>query len=309
MGSPGLNYFYSFQIYCDTILTMTLKEAIDMAKKNKVALGHFNVASLEMIWAVFRAANEIKVPVIIGLSEGERNFIGIKQSIDIIKSIKEQYNYPIFLNADHSYSFEKVKEAIDLGFDSAIIDAAKLNFEENVALSKKCVEYRNKIGSQTLIEGELGYIGSSSKVLDRIVDGAKVKEVDLVTAKQAEMYVKETGVDLFAPAVGNIHGMLRNAPNPKLSINRITEIGEACGVPLVLHGGSGVTNSDFTEAIKSGISIIHVSTEIRVAYRKSIMKSLTENPDEVAPYKYMKEPIQAVAKVVGEKLKLFNHLS
>ena len=179
-------------------------------------------------------------------------------------------------------------------------------------MTKWCVDYAKKVASDTgrdiLVEGELGYIGQSSKILDEIPAGVEVSEDALTTAKDAERFVKEAGVDLFAPAVGNIHGMLRGGNDPKLNIKRIEDIAAAAGVPLVLHGGSGNSVDDFTAAISAGVSIVHINTEIRVAYRDALRKSLQENPDEVAPYKILKPAIAAVEKVVETKLRVFNKI-
>lgn len=289
----------------------SLQQCIEEAEAKKVAIGHFNVSNIEMIWAIFRSAQKLNVPVIIGVSEGERNFIGVPQVVAIIKSIREQFDYPIFLNADHSYSFDRVKEAIDAGFDSVIFDGAKLSFEENVKMSKQCVEYaqsynKNASGKNVLVEAELGYIGQSSKVLDEIPEGVKIGPESLTSPEQAHQFVSETGVNLFAPAVGNIHGMLRVGHDPRLDIPRIANIRKSAGVPLVLHGGSGTVDEDFTNAIASGIAIVHISTELRVAYRKALTLALQQNPEEVAPYKFLKDSISAVEKVVESRLRLFN---
>ena len=290
----------------------TLRECITQAEKNKVAIGHFNISNLEILRGIFRSAKSLNLPVIIGVSEGEREFIGIRQSVALVESIRDEFNYPIFLNADHTYSPEKVKEAIDAGFDSVIYDGAKLSFEENLKNTKECVEYARKISKQTgrdiLVEGELGYIGQSSKVLDEIPAGVDL-ENGLTTPEQAKEFVEKTGVDLFAPAAGNIHGMLRNTKDPHLDIERIGEVRKAAGVPLVLHGGSGTPDEDFVKAIDAGVAIIHISTEIRVAFRSALSLSLQENPDEVAPYKYLKNAVSAVEKTVSERLKLFNRLA
>jgi len=286
---------------------MTLREALESAKGQKVAIGHFNVSNLEMLSAVFRAAKNLDVPVIIGVSEGERDFMGVRQIVALVDSIRREFDYPIFLNADHTYSFDKVKEAIDAGFDSVIYDGAKLSIEDNIKITKQCVEYaRQSSNPNVLIEGELGYIGQSSKVLDGIPEGVDL-ENDLTTAEEAKRFVDETGVDMFAPAVGNIHGMMRGGHDPSLDIKRIKEIGEAVSVPLVLHGGSGNDSGDFEKAIKAGISIIHISTELRVAYQKGLKISLQENPDEVAPYKYLRGAVKEVERVAEAKLRLFNH--
>ena len=289
--------------------TPTLKECIQKADQEKKAIGHFNISNIEMLWGIFNAAKALDVPVIIGVSEGERQFIGVPQCVALVKSIREEHNYPIFLNADHTYSVEKVKEAIDAGFDMVIYDGAKLSFEENIKNTKECVDYARKVSKETgreiLVEGELGYIGQSSKVLDAIPEGVDLK-LGLTTPEQAKMFVEQTGVDLFAPAVGNIHGMMRVGHDPRLEIDLIGKIRQSCGVPLVLHGGSGTVDEDFVSAIQVGMQIVHISTELRVAFRKALVLSLQENPEEVAPYKYFKDSISAVEKVAGDRLKLFN---
>ena len=126
----------------------TLKQTVWEAREKKVAVGHFNISNLEALWGIFRAAQSLNVPVIIGVSEGERDFVGVKLVAAAVKSIREEFDYPIYLNADHTYSFDRVKEAIDAGFDSVIVDGAKLSFEENVKLTKQCVEYARASGRE-----------------------------------------------------------------------------------------------------------------------------------------------------------------
>jgi fructose-bisphosphate aldolase class II len=285
----------------------TLRECITEAEKNKVAIGHFNISDSEGFWAVVAAARALNVPVIIGVSEGERDFIGVRQAAAMVKSAREEFNHPIFLNADHSYSFERVKDAIDAGFDAVIFDGAKLSTEENIATTKRCVEYARSVNPEMIVEAELGYIGQSSKILDAVPEGVSL--VNLTTPEEAKSFVEATGIDLFAPAVGNMHGMFRGGGEPKLHPDLVKEIRAACGVPLVLHGGSGTSDSDFKDTISAGISIIHINTEFRLAYRNALRKSLQENPDEIAPYKFMKEPVREMTKVVEKRLRLFNNLS
>lgn len=293
--------------------TKSLRECIKEAKDKGVAIGHFNISNSEMLSGIFNAAKKLGLPIIIGVSEGEREFMGVKQVVALINSIREEYDYPIFLNADHTYSVDKVKEAIDAGFDMAIYDGAKLPLEENIKNAKECVDYARKISKETgrdiLIEGELGYIGQSSKVLDAIPEGVKVTGDDLTHPNMAKDFVLKTGVDLLAPAVGNIHGMLRVGHDPRLDIERIQKISEICNIPLVLHGGSGTEDEDFVKAIKAGMPIIHISTELRVAFRKTLDATFKASPEEVAPYKYLKSSVEAVEKVSSDRLKLFNGIS
>jgi fructose-bisphosphate aldolase class II len=286
----------------------TLKQYILEAEKKGIAIGHFNISNLETLKGIFEAARKLDLPVIIGTAEGERNYIGVKQAVALVKSLREEFDYPIFLNADHTYSFDKVKEAVDAGYDAVIFDATSLPFEENIKITKQCVEYARSVNPDIIVEAELGFIGSSSKVLDGIPEGVKITEEYLTKPEEAKKFVVETGVDMLAPAVGNIHGMLKGGKDPALNIKRIKEIKKAVGIPMVLHGASGNSASDVKEAILAGMSVVHVSTEIRVAFRKALVKSLQDNPDEVAPYKYLKEAVMAVEQVVEQKLSLFSNL-
>ncbi|MBP6856655.1 MAG: class II fructose-bisphosphate aldolase [Candidatus Pacebacteria bacterium] len=287
----------------------TLREYISDFDKDGKAIGHFNISSLDVLWGIFNAARNLDLPVIIGVSEGEEDFVGTEQAVALVRSMRETYNFPIFINADHHYSFERVKKAIDAGFDAVIIDAVKLPLDENIALTKKCVDYAREVtkatGRDILVEAELGFIGQSSKILDEIPEG--VSDESMTTPEDAKAFVEATGVDMLAPSVGNIHGMVKGG-NPRLHPERVKAIRDACGVPLVLHGGSGTMNEDFLECIKNGVDIVHINTEIRVAYRDGIKQSLIENPDEVAPYKFLKPGMLAVQKVVEERMKLFANI-
>ena len=287
---------------------MKLIDIIKEAEENKTAIGHFNIADTEMLKGMFTTAQKLKLPIIIGTSEGERDFIGVHQAVALVKSLREEYDYPVFLNADHTYSFEKVKEAVDAGYDAVIFDGAKLSFEENVEITKKCVEYAKSVNPDIVVEGELGFIGKSSKLLDEIPEGAEITDEHLTTPEEIKEFVEKTGVDLVAPAVGNLHGMLKSANNPALNIERIKNLREAGGVPMILHGGSGITDEDFVKAIDAGIASVHISTEVRVAYKNGIKIGLQENPDDIAPYRYMKEAVHHVSKVVEERLKLFSKM-
>ncbi len=287
----------------------SLKEVIADAKKRGVAVGHFNISNLEGLWGIFNAAKALNLPVIIGTSEGEREAIGPRQAVALVKSIREQFNYPIYINADHTYSFEKVKEAIDAGYDAVICDGAGLNFDENVALVKKCVDYKNSVRPEVIIEAELGYIGTSSKIIDKLPDGVSLDPNFLTHPEDAVKLLALTGADMLAPAVGNVHGLLKIGGNPPLNINRAREIAEATNAPLVLHGGSGISNEDFIAVIKAGMSIVHINTDIRIAYMKGLRSFLTANPDETTPYKATVEARKALEASVTERLKLFNMLS
>ncbi len=282
----------------------TLKDCISEAQSKKVAIGHFNISNSDGFSAVVNASKELNVPVIIGVSEGEREYIGVNEISAMVKSYREHTGQSVFLNADHSYSFEKVKEAIDADFDSIIFDGTELPYEQNVSITKECIKYSKTINPQILFEAELGFIGKSSKILDSIPDGVG----NLTTVKEAQDFVNETNIDMLAPAVGNIHGIVKTG-EPALNIERIREIKQAVNIPLVLHGASGNSDEDIRHAIESGISIVHINTELRIAYRAGLLKSLSEFPDEISPYKYLKGARLAMQKVVSDKLKLFNNLN
>jgi len=288
---------------------MKLLELIKEAEARKVAIGHFNISDLAGLNAIIRAAKDLGVPVVVGVSEGEEKFIGRKTAVALIRSLREEYGYPVFLNADHSHSFERVREVVEAGFDSVIFDASKLSFEENVRQTKEVVEWVKSKYPDVIVDGELGYIGSASEVQKEIPAGAAIREEDLTSPEQAKEFVEKTGVEMLAPAVGNIHGIIV-APGfeERLNIGRIRAIREAVSVPLVLHGASGLPDQDFREAIQAGINLIHINTEIRVAWRKGVEEGLRANPDEVAPYKILPKAENAVYEVVKRRLELFGKL-
>ncbi len=290
---------------------MTLREHIAAAREKKIAIGHFNVSTLDGIWAVADAAQALNVPVIIGVSEGERDYTGVREAVAVVHSIRTTRNQPIFINADHTYSFDRVKEAVDAGYDAVIFDGAALSLEENTATAKKCVEYahshKSMNGEPVILECELGFIGQSSKILDKIPDGAVVGDAAMTKPEDAKAFLDATGIDLLAPAVGNIHGVVKGG-DPALNTMRVKEISDAVGIPLVLHGASGNTADDIRKCVRNGVGIVHVNTELRIAYRAGLMKSLSENPDEVAPYKFLKPAKLAMQRVVEEKLRIINDM-
>lgn len=289
-------------------MAKTLKEYILEAEEKGIAVGHFNISNLEGVKAIVEAAAELKVPVIIGVSEGERNFVGVEEAAALVRVEKEKTGLSIFLNADHTHSFEAAKKAIDAGFDSVTADGSKLSLDENISYVKSCVEYVRAHNKNVVIEGELGYIGTSSEVHSEVPKDISFDENALTHPDDAARLVRESGAEMLAPAVGNMHGMVGVGKDPKLNIKRIAEIKNATGIPLVLHGASGNSDEDVREAIKAGCAVVHVNTELRVAFREGLEKGLEKNPDEVAAYKYETEAVDDMKKVVIQKLKLFNNL-
>lgn len=282
-------------------------ELINNYKREGKAIAHFNISNLDQARAIVEVAEELNQPVIIGASEGEREYMGVDMVRTIIDELNQEYTIPIFLNADHTYTLEKVEEVVEAGYDSVIVDGAKLPYEENVTLVKSCVDfvrnYEAKNGKRVLVEAELGYIGQSSSLNSALPEG--VTEANLTTPEQAKDFVLRTGIDMFAPAIGNVHGMLIDATEPALHIDRLKEITAAVDVPLVLHGASGNTDEDLKGSIDNGVAIIHINTEIRKAFRDGEMHYLEEHPNEVAPYKFGHEGQEEMKKVVRAKMILY----
>lgn len=285
----------------------TLRECIVEAGEKGVAIGHFNISNLEALHGIYNAAKKLDLPVIIGVSEGEEKFAGRDEVVALVRTLRERDSYPIFLNADHHSSFESVKACIDADFDMVIIDGAKLPNEENIAMTKKCVEYAKKVSAESgrdiLVEAELGYIGSGSDIKESIPEGAGV----LTKPEDAKAFVERTGIDIFAPSVGSIHGLIKSG-KPHIDAELVKQIKEVVHIPLVLHGGSGLRDEDFTNAIKSGISIVHINSEIRLAYKEAVEKAIAENPNEINPSKILTPAVSAIEKVVESRLKLFNNI-
>lgn len=280
----------------------TLREVIMDARGRHVAVGHFNISDSTQLNAIAEAARELNLPVMIGASEGERKFIGTRQASAMVKALRDA-GQEIYMNADHTKTIDGIKEAIDAGYDEVLFDGSELPLEENIAKAKEAVAYARASGRDVVVEGELGYIGRSSALLDAIPEGAGLDKTDPEVAKR---FVTESGIDMLAPSVGNIHGMLKNSPEPALDIERIGAISTTANIPLVLHGGSGNSEADFRAAIKNGVAVVHINTEIRVAYRKGIEAGLAAS-DDVAPYKYLASGAAQLKEVVKAKLQLFSN--
>lgn len=280
----------------------SLSEILLEAQKNNRAIGHFNISNLEQLRAIMEAAKNFNAPIMIGLSEGERKFIGLRQAVAMAKAFKEEYGLPVFLNPDHSHFVESAKQAFDAGFDSVHMDLSKLPFAENIEGTKEVVDYVKSKNSEVSVEGELGYLRGESKIQKEVI---KIKPEDLTNPEEAAEFAEKTGIDRFAGAYGNSHGI--SLDEPALDIERIKSVRKILPerVAMVLHGGSGIPNEQIKEAIKAGISNIHINTEIRTAYAEALRKFLAENPEETTPYKILAPAVEAVKNKVIEKLKLF----
>jgi len=212
----------------------------------------------------------------------------------------------LYLNADHTHSLEKAKAAAEAGFDEVIFDASRKPFEQNIQETKQAVEILKSIRPDLVVEGEVGYIGSSSE----IVENVPAESLKLTTPQEAVQFVAETKIDVLAPAVGNMHGLLpsmvRGETHKRLDIERIRQIKQATGAFLTLHGGSGTADGDFVAAIQAGLTIVHINTELRVAWRRGLEDSLKTHAHDVTPYKILPGAESAMEDVVAQRLKLFN---
>ena len=283
----------------------TLRDVLTRLEKGGAALGHFNVADQVLLKAVIAAAAETKLPVFVGASEGEREFFGARQLAALVKSMRQESALPIFLNADHTHSLEKALEAANAGFDAVGVDFSALPIEENVARTRETVQAIKAVNPAILAEGEIGNIGTGSEIHDTAQGDRK-----LTTPEEARQFVEATGIDILAPAVGNMHGMLKSMVQGKakkhLDLERIAQIKRAAGIFLTLHGGSGTDDEHFRKAIASGINIVHINTELRVAWRRSLGESLARDPNEVVPYKILRPVVDSVKQVVSARLRLFH---
>jgi fructose-bisphosphate aldolase class II len=283
----------------------SLHEVLGEAQQNRVAIGHFNVSDLAGLKAVFESARQLNVPVIVGLSEGERAFMGVRLAAAATKILRDEYDYPIFLNADHTHSLASAEEAARAGFDSIVFDRSELPFAQNVSETKRAVETLKAINPVILIEGEIGEIGTGSEIHEEALQGLR-----LTTPDEARDFASATGIDILAPAVGNTHGlsrsMIRGEVQKRLDIDRIAEISKATGLFMTLHGASGTNDEDLRRAIQAGMTEIHINTEVRLAWRRGLETAFASEPDEVVPYKLLPAAVKAMRQVVSARLSLFS---
>ena len=278
-------------------MIFTTKELFIRASIGNYAIGAFNVSTPEAIRGVLAAAEELNSPVIIETSEGEMNYMDSKVVADIVKGLATDISIPVALHLDHGQSLDAVKKAIGSGYTSVHIDGSAFDYEENVALTKKVVEYAHDRG--VTVEGELGHIGGASEIH---TESAEIEPSTYTDPEMAKFFVDETGIDVLASSIGNIHGIYKD--EPELDFERLKKIGKI-GIPLSFHGGSGISEVNIKKAISLGVTKVNVNTELRIAFTEALKKELTENPDVEVPYKYLPVTIEAVKKVVKEKIKIF----
>ena len=276
---------------------VSMTEMLQKAKEGKYAVGQFNVNNLEYAQAILQAAQEKKSPVIIGVSEGAGRYMGgYKVVVAMVKALMDEYNItvPVAIHLDHGSSFEQCAKAIHAGFTSVMIDASAKPFEENVALTQKVVELVHFHGVS--VEAELGIVGGQE-------DDVVGKEIIYADPQECKELVERTGIDCLAPALGSVHGPYKG--EPKLGFKEMEEISNLTGVPLVLHGGTGIPLKDIQKAISLGTAKINVNTENQMAQTKVVRQVLAENPELYDPRKYLGPGREAIKETVMQKMEEF----
>ncbi|WP_246944500.1 class II fructose-bisphosphate aldolase [Bacillus pinisoli] len=276
---------------------VSMKEMLEKAKAEGYAVGQFNLNNLEFTQAILQAAQEENSPVILGVSEGAAKYMGgFKTIVGLVNSLMEEYKVtvPVAIHLDHGSSFESCAKAIHAGFTSVMIDASHHPFEENIETTTKVVELAHFHGVS--VEAELGVVGGQED--DVIAEG-----VIYADPKECEELVNRTGIDCLAPALGSVHGPYKGEPN--LGFKEMEEIGKATGVPLVLHGGTGIPTKDIQKAISFGTAKINVNTENQLASAAKVREVLEANPNMYDPRKYLGPARDAIKETVKGKMKEF----
>jgi fructose-bisphosphate aldolase, class II len=276
---------------------VSMKEMLIKAKAEGYAVGQFNLNNLEFTQAILQAAQAENSPVILGVSEGAARYMsGFKTVVKMVEGLMEdlKVTVPVAIHLDHGSSFEKCKEAIDAGFTSVMIDASHHPFEENIEITSKVVDYAHSKGVS--VEAELGTVGGQED--DVIAEG-----VIYADPKECEELVKRTGIDFLAPALGSVHGPYKGEPN--LGFAEMEEIGKITGLPLVLHGGTGIPLKDIQKSVSLGTAKINVNTENQIASAKAVRESLAAKPEEYDPRKYLGPARDAIKETVIGKIREF----
>jgi len=279
-------------------MLMNMKDLLTVAQKNHFAVPAFNIGSDQLLKAVMKTVKELKSPVILEMSPDEFNFVGYAQ-IQAMLYEAAHTDVPVCIHLDHGDSYETVVRAIQAGMTSVMIDASKLPYEENVAITKKVVETAHI--ANVSVESELGTIGTTGNSIEGGTEG-----VIYTVPEEAKQFIEDTGIDTFACAIGTAHGIYPKDMKPKLRIDILKDITDQVSVPLVLHGGSSNKDEEIAEAVKNGICKINISSDIKVAFYEQARKTLNENPGYREPLEIYPAAMEACGKVCAEKIRLFN---
>lgn len=280
------------------------RETMKRARDEHFALGAFNLDNQETLIAVARAAAAKKAPLMVEVSQGEVEALGLENVRDMVENYKAQYGIEMYINLDHSPSVENAIAGIEAGFEFIHIDISQANHdathEEIVSKTREVVEAAKLTGA--LVESEPHYFGGGSNKFTEAFDPEEIKKF-FSTPEGARSFVEETGIDTFAASVGNLHGQY---PVPKeLHLDLLQQIRDALQCNISLHGGSGTPGHFFEEAVRIGVNKININSDMRVAYRDTLEKVLAENKTEYAVVKLMGTVISEVQKVVESKLDMF----
>ncbi|MDO8551382.1 MAG: class II fructose-bisphosphate aldolase [bacterium] len=279
---------------------MKLSQLFQRAQDDGFAIGAFNAGDIVTIKAIIQAAQKLSSPVIIETSPGEAQFLGTRNLSLLIEGYRRETKLPIFINLDHSTSLTVIEEGLKNGFDLIHFDGSKLSWEENIGETLDVVAWSHLNGA--LVEAETDSITGESKAHGQGVESFQAAGIYTDPDKAAK-FTQETGVDVFASFIGNVHGVYKDPI--KLDLKRLAMIREKVSCFLSLHGGSGIPEEEIKKVIRIGKVVkINVSTELRLAYRSALEKSL-EDPDEAAIYKIMQPAVEAIQKVVESKIKIF----
>lgn len=284
--------------------TTAARELMGRARKEKFAVGAFNLDNQETLKAVARAALAKKSPVLVEVSQGEVESLGLENIRDMVDNYKQELGIEIYINLDHSPTVDTAIDGIEAGFEFIHIDISQANHEASdqdiINQTIEVVEYARLTGA--LVESEPHYFGGSSNVHKEDIDYTEIKKT-FSTPESAKYFVETTGIDTFAAAIGNLHGKY---PVPKvLDLDLLQQIRDAIDCNISLHGGSGTPGHYFEKAAKIGVSKININSDMRVAFRNTLEKVLDDNPDEFAVIKLMDEVIGAVQSVVEDKIDSF----
>jgi fructose-bisphosphate aldolase class II len=284
--------------------TIRARHLMQRSRSQGFAVGAFNIDNQETLIAVAKAAQKLQSPVLVEVSQGEVEAMGLENIRDLVDNYKEEYGIEMYINLDHSPTVESCKRAIDAGYEFIHIDISQANHdattEEIIEKTKEVVEYAHFTGA--LVESEPHYFGGSSNVHKEDIDYEEIKKT-FSTPEGTKAFVEATGIDTYAAAIGNLHGKY---PVPKeLDLELLQQIRDSIQCQISLHGGSGTPLHYFEEAAKIGVSKININSDMRVAFRKTLEKVLAEHPDEYAIVKLMPEVYGAVEQVVEEKIKAF----
>ncbi len=280
------------------------RELMERSRRERFAVGAFNVDNQETLVAIALAAQVKSSPVLVEVSQGEVDAIGLANLRDLVDNYRAELGIEMYINLDHSPSVEAARAGIDAGFEFIHIDLSQAKRDatddEIIAATREVVAYARTTGA--LVESEPHYFGGSSNVHAEEIDYEEVRKT-FSTPEGARAFVDATGIDTFAAAVGNLHGRY---PVPKvLDLELLQRIRDAIGGYISLHGGSGTPGHFFRSAAEIGVSKVNLNSDMRYAYRTTLERQLRDNPDEYAIVRLMGPVIRAVQDVVEEHIDLY----